>query len=66
MTTSLSIQRHSEAELHFVHYNTKCGRSLTEALTNCPSDPEALAVLGVLIEEGHENPHFDPILNGVF
>ena len=24
-----------DAELHFVHYNTKCGRSLGEAIANC-------------------------------
>ena len=24
-----------DAELHLVHYNTKCGRSLGEAIANC-------------------------------
>ena len=77
--------------MHFVHYNTKCGRTLGEALANCGTDPTALAVLGkdfflslndlpfscthfinhiwilgVMIEEGHENSAYDNILDGKY
>ena len=55
-----------DAELHFVHYNTKCGRDLTEALLNCEGQ-DALAVLGVFIDEhGHDdNNAFDPIIDSL-
>ena len=49
-----------------MHYNTQCGRTLTEALDNCGNVSTALAVLGVMIEEGHENHDYDPILDGIF
>ena len=49
-----------------MHYNTQCGRTLTEALANCGNVSTALAVLGVMIEEGHENHDYDPILDGIF
>ena len=54
-----------DAELHFVHFNTKCGRDLTEALTNCAGH-DALAVLGVFIEEGGNDNHaYDSIIDGL-
>ena len=34
------------AEVHFVHYNTKCGRDLGETMANCQGH-DALAVLGL-------------------
>jgi carbonic anhydrase len=55
--------KQTEAELHFVHYNTECGRTLAEVVVNCGNDPNALAVLGVMIEEGHENSAYDNILD---
>ena len=33
-------------------------------MANCGNDPEALAVLGVMIEEGDENEAFDDLLHG--
>ena len=60
-----NFQQQSDVELHFVHFNTECGDNLTAALDSCLTDPDALAVLGVMIEEGtDENPHFDSLLNG--
>ena len=55
-----------DAELHFVHYNTKCGRDLTEALTNCQG-LDTLAVLGVFIDaHGHnDNKAFDSIFDSM-
>ena len=52
--------------MHFVHFNTKCGRSFADVMTDsdCGNSSESLAVLAVMIEEGHENPHFNHILDG--
>lgn len=49
--------------MHLVHYNIRCGRNLGDAIANCPSDNEALAVLGIMIEEGDYNPHFENLLD---
>lgn len=48
--------------MHFVHYKTTCGQSLAEALSNCGSDPEVLAVIGVFIEIGDYNEAFESII----
>ena len=54
-----------DAELHFVHYNTKCGNSLGQAIANCAGH-EALAVLGVFIDVGgDDNDAFDEIIDGL-
>jgi len=54
-----------DAELHFVHYNTKCGRDLGEAIANCQGT-EALAVLGVFMEAGGSDNHaYDSIIDGL-
>ena len=49
-----------------VHYNVKCGRDFNQAVTECDDDKDTLAVLGIMIEEGPENPKFDHILDGNF
>ncbi|XP_052286836.1 carbonic anhydrase 2-like [Dreissena polymorpha] len=46
------------AELHLVHWNTKYG-SIAEAIDKS----DGLAVLGVMIEPGHEHPAFSVVSN---
>ena len=54
-----------DAELHFVHYNTKCGNNLGQAIANCAGH-EALAVLGVFIDVGGDDNHaYDEIIDGL-
>ena len=47
-----------------VHYNTKCGRDFDQAIDECDDDDDALAVLGVMIEIGRENPALEKIVRG--
>ena len=54
-----------DGELHFVHYNTKCGRNLAEALTNCNGHDTAM-VLGIFLDKGGSDNHaFDEIIDGL-
>ncbi|ESO96281.1 hypothetical protein LOTGIDRAFT_66515, partial [Lottia gigantea] len=48
-------------EMHIVHYNTKYG-----TLTNAKSQPDGLAVLGVMFEISEtDNPNFEPITSAL-
>ncbi|XP_043921923.1 carbonic anhydrase-like [Protopterus annectens] len=49
------------AELHLVHWNTEKYSNFQEAA----SKPDGLAVIGVFLEIGHENPHLEKVLNAL-
>jgi carbonic anhydrase len=52
-------------ELHAVHFNTKFGSNLMEALQNSGNAHNTLAVLAVMFEVAEEdNPLLKPIVDG--
>ena len=52
-------------ELHAVHFNTKFGSSLIEALSNAGNAYNALAVLSVMFQvQEEDNPLIQPIVDG--
>ena len=54
-------------ELHAVHFNTKFGSNLTDALRNSNKAFNTLAVLAVMFEvQDEDNPLLKPIVDGNF
>jgi Eukaryotic-type carbonic anhydrase len=52
-------------EMHLVHFNTKYGHSIGEAMLNSNNAWDTLAVLGVMFQVDEEdNHHFDNIVEG--
>jgi carbonic anhydrase len=52
-------------ELHAVHFNTKFGSSMVEALNNSGKAYNTLAVLAVMFEvQEEDNPMLKPIVDG--
>jgi carbonic anhydrase len=54
------------AEVHFVHFNTKYGTNLGEAITEGDGEQDTLAVLGVFLEIGHHNDAYESITSGKY
>ena len=53
-------------ELHAVHFNTKFGSSMVEALNNSGKAYNTLAVLAVMFDvEEEDNPMLKPIVDGL-
>jgi hypothetical protein len=52
-------------EMHLVHFNTKYGKTIGQAMTNSNSAWDTLAVLGVMFQVDEEDNHnFDHIVEG--
>ncbi len=52
-------------ELHAVHFNTKFGSNMVEALNNSGKAYNTLAVLAVMFEvQEEDNPMLQPIVEG--
>ena len=52
-------------EMHLVHFNTKYGKSIGEAMLNSNNAWDTLAVLGVMFQVDEEDNHnFDHIVEG--
>ena len=61
----LLLQKRYPMELHAVHFNTKYGSNLHEALANSGNAYNTLAVLGVMFEvQEEDNPLLKPIVDG--
>ena len=64
-TFDVLFQTHFPMELHAVHFNTKFGSSLIEALSNAGNAYNALAVLSVMFQvQEEDNPLIQPIVDG--
>ena len=51
--------------MHMVHFNTKYGSELFDALTNSKGSYDTIAVLSVLFKiKNNDNPNFDPLVKG--
>ena len=52
-------------EMHLVHFNSKYGKTIVEAMANSNSAWDTLAVLGVMFQVDEEDNHnFDQIVEG--
>jgi hypothetical protein len=52
-------------EMHLVHFNTKYGKTIGQAMANSNNAWDTLAVLGVMFQVDEEDNHnFDHIVEG--
>ena len=58
------LQNQFDAEMQLIHFNTKCGNTMEDAILQCPT--EALAPMAIFIKEsGGDNKAFDSIIEGL-
>ena len=52
-------------EMHLVHFNSKYGKTIVEAMANSNNAWDTLAVLGVMFQlDVQDNHNFDQIVEG--
>ena len=53
-------------ELHLVHFNSRYGNDIGEAIAGGNGAQDTLAVLGIMFQlHSKPNPKLDPIINGI-